>query len=291
MIYLVALLVAAGGAFIGAVIGLGQFALVFEVLRELDRDAPLDSKVALAVFSFSFAAVGFAVALTLAWRWRPTADTAPLWWKTLTVATLASAGAAALVLLGDVSGLIGRVFQLMEFGEILMLFIATSVVALIAGATLAVLMFGRAASRKAKAVAIPIAIVGGFAVIMGGLIADKRFNNYRTLGAGDREALVEVRLPTAMDAQADTVRVTLHAGSATTPGRNYYLERHAGHVIVRTAVNFSGRTRERVLVISMAGRPELTVPLNAASNPRIMLQFGPWQPLGPDGIAIRFLTR
>jgi hypothetical protein len=290
MIYLVALLAAVGGAFIGAVIGLGQFALVFEVLRALDRDAPLDSKVALAAFSFSFAAVGFAVALTLAWRWRPTADTAPLWWKTLTVATLASAGAAALVLLGDVTGLIGRLFQLMELGEILAMFIATSVLALIAGATLAVLTFGSAASRKAKAVAIAVAIVGGFAVIMGGLIADKRFS-YRTLGAGDREALVEVRLPTAMDAQADTVRVTLHAGSATTPGRNYYLERHAGHVIVRTAVNFSGRTRERVLVISMAGRPELTVPLNAASNPRIMHAFGPWQPLGPDGMAIRFLTR
>jgi hypothetical protein len=291
MIYLAALLVAAGAAFVGAVIGLGQFALAFEVLRELDRDAPLDSKFALAAFSFSFAALGFAAGLALAWRWRPTGDAAPPWWKTVTVATLASAGAAALVLLGDVSGLIGRIFQLMEFGEILVMFIATAVFALIVGATLAILTFARAASRKAKAVAIPIAIVGGFAVIMGGLVADKRFNNYRTLGTGDREALVEVRLPTAMDAQADTVRVTLRAGSATTPGRNYYLERHAGHVIVRTAVNFSGRTRERVLVISIAGRPDMTFPLHAASNPRVMHAYGPWQPLGPDGLAIRILTR
>ena len=80
-------------------------------------------------------------------------------------------------------------FQLIEFGELLMLFIAMSVTALIAGATLAVLTFGRAASRKAKTAAIPIAIVGGFAVIMGGLIVDKQFNlshpgNRRAGGAG-----------------------------------------------------------------------------------------------------------
>lgn len=290
MIYLVALLAAAGGAFIGAAIGLAQFALVFELLRALDRDAPLDSKVALAAFSFSFAAVGFAVGLALAWRWRPTADTAPPWWRTLTVAVLASAGAAALAFLGDVTGLIGRLFQLMEFGEILMLFIATAVLALIVGATLAVLTFGRAASRKAKAVAIPIAIVGGFAIIMGGLVADKRFN-YPNLGTGERTALVEIRMPTAMDAEADALRVTLRSGATTIPGRGYYLERRAGHVVVRTAVNISNRTRERVLVVSMAGRSDLTFPLLAASNPRVMHEFGPWQPLGPDGMAIRFLTR
>ena len=66
-------------------------------------------------------------------------------------------------------------FRLIEFGELLTLFIAMSVTALIAGATLAVLTFGRAASRKAQIAAIPIAIVGGFAVIMGGLIVDKQF--------------------------------------------------------------------------------------------------------------------
>ena len=179
----------------------------------------------------------------------------------------------------------------MEFGEILTLFIATAVLALIAGATLAVLTFGRAASRKAKAVAIPIAIVGGFAIIMGGLIADKRFNyshpgNRRPGGAGGGPVAHGYGCA-GRYRRVDAART----GSATTPGRNYYLERHAGHVIVRTAVNFSGRTRERVLVISMAGRPDLTFPLNAASNPRIMHAFGPWQPLGPDGMAIRFLTR
>jgi hypothetical protein len=292
MIYLVALLAAAGGAFIGALLGLGQFALVFELLRALDRDAPLDSKFALAAFSFSFAAIGFAAGLALAWRWRPAADTAPAWWQTVTVAVLASAGAAALVFLGDVTGLVGRMFQLIEFGEILVLFVSMAVLALIAGATLAVLTFAGAASWKAKAVAIPIAFLGGFAVIMGGIVADKQFSGgYRNLGSGERTALVEIRMPTAMDAQADGLRVTLRSGTTTIPARGYYLERHAGHVVVRTAVNVSNRTRERLLVVSMAGRPELTVPLNAASNPRIMHEFGPWQPLGPDGMAIRFLTR
>jgi hypothetical protein len=290
MIYLVALLAAAGGAFIGAAIGLGQFALVFELLRALDRDAPLDSKVALAAFSFSFAAIGFAAGLTQAWRWRPTADAAPAWWKTVTVAVLASTGTAALVFLGDVTGLIGRMFQLIEFGEILVLFISMAILALIAGATFAVLAFARAASWKAKAVAIAIAILGGFAVIMGGIVADKRFN-YPNLGSGERTALVEIRVPTAMDAEADGLRVTLRSGTTTIPARGYYLERRAGHVVVRAAVNVSNRTRERLLVVSMAGRPDLTFPLLAASNPRVMHAFGPWQPLGPDGLAIRILTR
>ena len=46
--------------------------------------------------------------------------------------------------------------------------------------------------------------------------------------------------------------------------------RQGDQVMVRTAVNLSERTRERVLVISIAGRPDLTFPLHAASNPRIM---------------------
>ena len=289
MIYLVALLVAAGGAFIGAAIGVGQFALVFELLREFDRDAFLDSKLALVAFSTSFAAVGFAVALALAWHWRGTADTAPPWWKTLTVAILASAGAAALVFLDEVTGPIARMFQLIEFGELLTLFITMSVTALIAGATLAVLTFGRATSPKAQIAAIPIAIVGGFTVIMGGLIVDKQFN-YSTLGTGEREALVEIRTPAEME--RGPLRVALRTPSGTVPASENYWFRQGDQVMVRTRVNLSERTRERVLVISIAGRPDMTFPLHAASNPRVMHEYGPWQPLGPDGaMAIRILTR
>ena len=291
MIYLVALLVAAGGAFIGAVIGLGPFALVFEVLRELDRDAPLDSKVALAAFSFSFAAAGVAAGLALAWRWRGTADTASPWWKTLTIAVLAATGATALVFLSDVSGLLGRMVQLAEFGELLMIFIAMSVLALIAGATLAVLTFGRAASRNAKAAAIAIAIVGGFTIIMSGLIADKQFNSrYPNLGSHSREALVEIRTPAAMDQGA--LRVALRTPTGTAPAGENYWFRQGDQVIMRTRANMRERTRERVLVISIAGRPDVTFPLHLVSNPRVMHDYGPWQPLGPDGdLAIRILTR
>jgi hypothetical protein len=288
MIYLVALLVAAGGAFIGAAIGGGQFALVFELLRAFDRDAPLDSKFALIAFTTSFAAVGFAIALALVWRWRGTTDTAPPWWKTLTVAVLAGAGAAALVFASEVTYLIGRMFQLIEFGELLSLFLAMSVTALIAGATLAVLTFGRAASRNAKTAAIPIAIAGGFAVIMGGLIVDKQFS-YPTLGTGEREALVEIRTPA--DMERGPLRVALRTPSGTVPASENYWFRQGDQVMVRTRVSLGERTRERVLVISIAGRPDLTFPLHAASNPRIMHDYGPWQPLGPDGLAIRVLTR
>jgi hypothetical protein len=292
MIYLVALLAGIGAALIGAVIGLGQFALVFEVLREFDRDAVLNSKVALAAFSFSFAAVAFAAGVMLAWRWRSAADAAPRWWQTLTVAVLASAGAAALVLLGDVSGLMGRMFQLIEFGELLVLFIAMSVLALIAGAALAVLAFARAAPWKAKTAIIAIAIVGGFGVIMGALIADKRFTSrYPNLGSSNREALVEIRMPTSMYQGESALRVALRTPTGTAPARENYWFRESGHVLMRTRVNVSERTRERALVVAIDGRPDLTFPLHLPGNPRVMHAYGPWQPLGPDGMAIRFLTR
>lgn len=293
MIYLVAVLVSIGGAFIGAVIGLGQFALAFEVLRELDRDAPLDSKVALAAFSFSFAAAGLAAGSMLVWRWQAPAGGALPWWKVLTAAVLAGTGATTLVFLADVVGLTAHLYRLAEAGVALLMLIAMSVLALIAGATLAVLTFGRAASGWARIAAIPIAIVGAFAIIMGGLIADKRFSSrYPGLGSSERTALVEIRMPTAMDTGPDAVRVALRSGTATTPARGYNLERHAGHIIFRTAVNISERTRERVLVVSIAGRPDVTFPLRLVSNPRVMYDYGPWQPLGPDGdFAIRILTR
>lgn len=289
MIHVAALLAAAGGAYIGAAIGVGQFALMFEMLRAFDRDSPLDSKFALAAFSTSVAAVGFAVALALAWRWRGTADTAPPWSKVLTVAALASAGAAALVFLDEVTGPIARMFQLIEFGELLTLFIAMSVTALIAGATLAVLTFGRAASRKAQIAAIPIAVVGGFAIFMGGLIVDKQFN-YPTLGTGEREALVEIRTPAEME--RGPLRVALRTPSGTVPASENYWFRQGDQVTVRTRVNMSERTRGRVLVISLDGRPDLTVPMHFPANPRVMHEYGPWHPLGPDGtMAIRILTR
>jgi hypothetical protein len=288
MIYLVALLVAAGGAYIGAAIGLGVFALVFEVLREFDRDALLDSKFALAAFSTSFAAVGFAVALTLVWRWRGTANAPPSWWKTLTVAALASAGAAALAAPDALTGVVGRMFHLNEFGELLVLFVSMAVLALIAGATLAVLTFGRAAPRKAQLAAIPIAIVGGFAVTMGALIADKQFS-YPTLGTGEREALVEIRTPPEME--RSPLQVALRTPSGTRPASENYWFRQGDQVTVRTRVDLSERTRDRVLVISIDGRGELTVPMRFVSNPRVMFEYGPWQPLGPDGMAIRILAR
>jgi hypothetical protein len=290
MIYLVALLAGIGGAFIGAVVGLGHFALVFELLRELDRDAPLDSKAVVAVFASSFAAVGFAAALTLAWGWRGTTGTVLPWWKTLTVAVLASAGAAALVFLSDVTGLMGAMVQLAEFGELLTIFIAMSVLALIAGATLAILTFGRAASQKAKTAAIGIAIAGGFAVIMGGLIADKRFSSrYPALGSYSREALVEIRTPPELERAA--LRVALRTPSGTIPAGENYWFRQGDQVMVRTRVNMSERTRERVLVVSIGGRPDVTFPLHLVSNPRVMHEYGPWRPLGSDGLALRFLTR
>lgn len=293
MIYLVALLAGLGGAYIGAAIGLAPFALAFEILRELDRDSLLDSKGAAALFASSFAALGFATALTLAWSWRSPAGRAPSWWKTLTIAVLAGTGATAIVFMADVTGLLERTFRLAELGEVLVVFIAISIVALIAGAALAVLSLGGASSRWTRIAAISFASVGAFAAVMGGLMADKRFGgHYPALGSNSREALVEIRMPPEMERGDSTLRVALRTPSGTTPAQENYWFRQGDHAIMRTRVDMSERTRERALLVSLDGRPGVVVPMHFPSNPRIMFDYGPWQPLGPDDtMAIRILTR
>jgi len=293
MIYLVALLAGIGAGLIGAVIGLALFALAFELLRELDRDAVLNSRTVLAGFVFPCAALGFAAGLALVWRWRPSGAGLPTWWKTLTIATLAGAGGAQLMSLADIAGLTAAMFRLIEFGEMLVIFVAASVLALVAGATLAVLAFGRGTSRKARIATIPIAIVGGFAIVMGGLIADKRFTrHYPNLGGNDREALVEIRMSVQVHQGERALRVALHTPTGTTPGRENYWFPEGDHVVMRTRVNMSERTRERVLVVSFDGRPDVTFPLRFPGNPRVMHEYGPWRPLGLDsGLEIRLLTR
>lgn len=290
MIYLVVLLAGVGAGLIGAVIGLVQFALVFELLRELDRDALLSSGVTLGAFVFPFAALGFVAGLALVWRWRPMAAMVLPWWKMLAVAMLAGAGGAKLMFLADVAGLTAPIFQLAKESAILV-WITMAVAALIAGVTLTSLAFDRGAPLRSRLVRIPIAIAGAFILVFGGLAADNRFSrHYPSLGGNSREALVEIRMPPEMERGA--LRVALRTPSGTTPAGENYWFRQGDQVMVRTRVNISERTRERVLLVSFDGRPELAVPLRFPGNPRVMHEYGPWQPLGPDGnMAIRILTR
>lgn len=290
MIYLVALLAGVGAGLVGAVVGLALFALAFELLRELDRDTLLNSHVALGAFVFPLAAVGFVAGLALVWRWRPTVAVTP-WWKTLTIAMLAGAGGAKLMFLADVGGLTAPIFVLAKETAIL-IWIATAVAALIAGVTLTVLTFDRTASWWARVLRIAIAIAGAFILVLGAFVADKRFTNqYRGLGSHSREALVEIRMPTSMYRGESALQVALRTPTGTTPGREPYWFPQGDHMIVRIRANMSERTRDRALLVSFDGRPDLTVPLRLPSNPRILHEFGPWQPLGPDGMAIRILTR
>jgi hypothetical protein len=293
MIYLVALTAGVGAGLVGAVLGLGLFALAFEFLRELDRDALLNSRVALGAFVFPCAVLGFVAGLALVWRWRPAVAATTPWWKTLTIAMLAGAGGAKLMFLADVGGLTAPIFALAKETAILV-WIATAVAALIAGVALTILTFDRAASRWARALRTLIAIAGAFILVLGGFVADKRFTNqYRGLGSHSREALVEIRMPPAMYRGENALRVVLRTSAGTTPsGDSYYWFPQGDHLVVRTRINMSERTRERVLLVSFDGRPDMTVPLRFPGNPRIMHEYGPWQPLGPDGtMAIRILTR
>ena len=98
MIYLVAILVAAGGALIGW--RARAWPVLHRGLRNsalLDLEAPLDSHGgAHGVLDYAHIAAAFAAGLWLLRRWRPRSDQAdrPAW-KTLLIATVAGAGCAA----------------------------------------------------------------------------------------------------------------------------------------------------------------------------------------------------
>src|SRR5262245_57432979 len=92
MTVLVALLVACGGAFIGASAGLALYAALFETLRSMDLDAAIDSAAARDAFRYAVAALGFAAGLWLARRWRPSATA----WRAIAIAALAGTGGAVL---------------------------------------------------------------------------------------------------------------------------------------------------------------------------------------------------
>jgi hypothetical protein len=306
---LICVLVGFGGALIGWNVGLGLFAVLFEVLRHQDLDAALDSKRILENVRDAGAVIGFIAGVFLVWRWLPRSAAAvqPCVRKIVVLSALAGAGGAVIAHKADVGGLLIGFFGISKDAYILAMLLSSFFMLLVGGAIVTGHLTERRPARR-LILRLVLGWAGAFALLFASLAFDKRISNSVEKLGEAKYLTFMIGFPAGMTAPPDkeTIRAEIRTDKGTT--KHYvldWLQDDKDRYALRGAVDLKERTRDRTLVVTMPGQPTLIFNLNLPANPGINHTYGtpkrvdfiepPGQPRRPatkdDDYEMAFLVR
>jgi uncharacterized membrane protein len=268
MIYLVAILIAAGGALTGWQLGLAVFIAAFEILRWLHLEALLDSAAALTTFRYAHIAAVIATGLWLLRRWRPRSDQATSGGKVVLIATVTGMGSALLA--------VPLIVVSLRSAQSLTPFLAGLAAALIGGAAITAIAYGRLSSRIAIAVRSGLASILAVAVIWLGFIFDDETWRFAARLGQPRTVLIDIRIPDRTDRPAlAAIRIAMRSEGRDFPGQlEIWMPESDG--LLRASVPLVVGTRDRTIVLALPNEPERLLPIDLPTNPRPTEDFGPW---------------
>ena len=288
MIYLLAILVAAGGALIGWPVGLAVFIAVFEILRLLQLEALLDSPVALKAFRYAHIAAVIAAGLWLLRRWRPRSNQATAGRKVVLIATVAGMGSALLA--------VPLIIVALRSAQSLTPILASLAAALIGGAAITAIAYGRLSSRMAITVRGVFASILAVAVIWLGFIFDSETSGFVARLGQPRTVLIDIRIPydTTRRPELATIRITMRSEGRDFPGQPHFWLPEDDGGFLRAAIPLVIGTRDRTLVLAIPNQPERILRIDLPTNPRPTQDFGPWvrfEPVAGPPHEARYLVR
>jgi hypothetical protein len=286
MIYLLAILVTAGGALIGWPVGLAVFIAVFEVLRLFHLETALDSPAALTAFRYAYIAVAVVGALWLLQHARPRSGQAVAPWNFAVIATVAALGCLLLAT--------PLVIWMFRTAQSLTPFLISLVAALIAGAAITAMAYRRSTSRRAIGAHSALAPVIAIALVWLGNIFDVETSGFVARLGQPRTVLIDIRIPDGTDRPAlATIRIAMRSEGRDLPGQPQFWMPES-HGLLRASVPLAIGTRDRTVILALPNEPERLLRINLPTNPRPTQDFGPWvrfEPVADPAHEARYLVR
>ena len=268
MIYLLAILVAAGGALIGWAFGLAVFIAAFEILRLLQLEAVLDSPAALTAFRYAHIAVAVGGALWLLQHARPRSGQAVAPWTFALIATMAALGCVLLAT--------PLVIWMFRTAQSLTPFLISLVAALIAGAAITAMAYRSSTSRRAIGAHSALAPVIAIALVWLGNIFDVETSGFVARLGQPRTVLIDIRIPDRTDRPAlATIRIAMRSEGRDLPGQPQFWMPES-HGLLRASVPLAMGTRDRTVILALPNEPERLLRIDLPTNPRPTKDFGPW---------------
>lgn len=289
MIYLLAIFVGAGGALIGWAFGSAVFAAVFEVLRLLHLEAPLDSPAALAAFRYAHAVAAIAAALWLLRRWRPRGDQAVPAWKVVLIATAAAMGCALLA--------VPVVILTFTHAQTITPFLVALVAALTIGASITAIVYGRSTSWTAIGVGSALASIIAIALLWLGFVFEVELSRAHAMLGQPRSVLIDIRIPhdPMHRPELATIRIAMRSEGRDLPGQPQFWFPPSDGGLLRVSVPLVIGTRDRTVVLMRPNEPERRLRIDLPTHPRRTRgDFGPrvrFVPAGDPPHEARYLIR
>ena len=278
MIYLVAILIVAGGTLVGWQLGLAVFMAVFEILRWLHLETLLDSRTALRAFRYAHIAAAIVAGLWLLRRWRPLSDQATSNGKIVLIATVAGMGCALLAT--------PVVIFFFKTAQTLAPLLGGVLTALALGATITAMAYSRQASRAAIALRGALATIIATTVIWLGFIFEVEMSGFAARLGPPSTVLIDIRVPQRRPELA-TIRIALRSEGRDFPGRAQYWLTEGDGGILRASVPLVAGTRDRIVVLTLPEEPERRLRIDLPARPRTTQHFGPWIRFEPAGDPVR----
>jgi len=268
MIYLLAILVAAGGALIGWPLGLAVFIAAFEVLRLFHWETALDSPAALTAFRYAHIAVAVVGALWLLHHARPRSGRTVAPWSFATIATVAALGCVLLAA--------PLVIWMFRTAQSLTPFLISLVAALIAGGTITAMAYRSATPRRTIGALSALAPVMAIALVWLGNIFDVETSRFVARLGQPRTVLIDIRIPDRTDRPAlAAIRIAMRSEGRDLPGQpQFWLPESDG--LLRASVPLAMGTRDRTVILALPNEPERLLRIELPTNPRPTRDFGPW---------------
>lgn len=281
MKYAIALFAAIGCTVIGWAVGLGVFAVAFEFLRARDLDAALNSRSMLELFRYGFALIGFGTGLWIFLGrciWSEMAPEQVSTARPFIVAGLAGLGGAALGQFLDPGGWAIRLFEVSKDTYIFIM-LAASGFLLSFAAILAMFSSGPPRKPAIQIMRGALAVVAAGALVFVCLAFDKAISQpYDRLGDTKSYAWFMVRFPVDASATPDksTIRVEMRTDKGKTRGFASEWLREGERHVLRASVDINDRSRDRTIVVTLPGQPELAFKMPFSANPKRMHDYGTW---------------
>jgi hypothetical protein len=287
MIYLIAILVAAGGTLIGWALGLAVFITLFEILRLLHLEAALDSQTALLTFRCAHVATAMAAGLWLLQRWRLRNSQSVATWKVVLVATVAGMGSMLLA--------VPPILVVFGSAQSLLPVLTSLIVALVGGAAITAIAFRGAASWTAIGFRGALASIIAVAVVWLGFIFNVETSGVPARLGQPRTVLIDIRIPHEATYRPElaTIRIAMRANGRDFEGQpQFWMPEDDGGM--RASVPLVLGTRDRTVVLILPNEPERRLRIDLPTNPRPTRDFGPWvrfEPAADPPHEARYLIR
>ena len=288
MIYLVAIFVGAGCAVAGWTFGTAIFTAVFEGLRLLHAEAALDSTVALAAFRYAHAATAIVAGLWLLWRWRPRAGQAAPAWKVVGIATVAAIGCTLVAT--------PPVILMLHAAHTLTPFLVSLVAALIGGAIITVIAYGRSISWMMIGLRGALASVAALATLWLGFTFVVEISRLHARLGQPRTVLIDIRIPHDRTNRPGlaAIRIAMRSEGRDFPGQPHFWLPESDGGFLRASVPLAVGTLDRAVVLTLPNEPEQLLRIDLPAHPRPTQDFGPlirFDPPGDPAHEARYLIR